>query len=276
MTSSSTSASTGITSAGTAPASLERPIDPALATTARAYFDARDAEAPDHLAATTMMRIVLDSGRGYVLQASEHGVLMKLVRGNQYLMDATDDQQAARLAALCTGPERVVSLADTRHVPLFNVAEQDIFRCATYVYAGEPKPASLPDAQGRTTIGGLQLRRLDESFLDQICEHYHVVPRPLIAEHLRDGLMYGGFDANDQLTSFIGEHTEGSIGLLVVLPEHRRHGYAQALESLMINLHLSKGRMPYCQVALDNEASHALQAKLSFTRLPGEQCWIDA
>lgn len=251
------------------------PADLARTAAARAYFDARDAEAPDHLAATTMMRIVLDSGRGFVLQADERGVLMKLVRGNQYLMDATDDEQAARLAALCTGPERVVSLADTRYVPLFDVAEQDVFRCATYVYDGTPLPASLPDAQGRTTIGGLELRRLDESFLDQVCAHYHVVPRPLIAEHLRDGLMYGGFDAHGQLTGFIGEHTEGSIGLLVVLPDYRRHGYAQALESLMVNLHLSQGRMPYCQVALGNEASHALQTKLGFTRLPGEQCWIE-
>lgn len=258
------------------PAQAACPDTHALDAAARAYFDARDAEAPDGRAATTMMRIVLDSGRGRVLQADERGVLMKLTRGNQYLMDARDHQQAAHLAALCTGPERVVSLADTRYVPLFGAPEKDIFRCATYVYEGAPKPADLPDARGCTTVGSLELRRLDESFLDQVCAHYHVVPRPLVAEHLRDGLMYGGFDAQGQLTGFIGEHTEGSIGLLEVFPEHRRHGYAQALESLMINLHLSKGRMPYCQVALDNEASHALQAKLSFTRLPGEQCWIDA
>ena len=188
---------------------------------------------------------------------------------------AADDDEAPRLASLCARPGCGVALADARHSALFNTGGQTPFVCNTYIYLGDPKPVSLPDERGRASIAGLDLRRLDESFADVVCAHYDIIGPQFVREHLRAGQMYGGFTESGELVGFIGEHEEGSIGMLRVFPEYRRRGCAQALESLMINLHLARGYLPYCQVALDNEASHALQAKLGFTRVPGEQCWVD-
>ena len=50
--------------------------------------------------------------------------------------------------------------------------------------------------------------------------------------HAAHGL-YAGRGENGGLAGFIGIHTEGSIGLLFVLPEQRRKGYAEELESFM-------------------------------------------
>lgn len=251
-----------------------RDVSP-LAQVARHYFDERDQEAGGP-AAQTKMRIILDTGRGYVLEASERGVLMRLIEGDQYVMDATDDEEAARLAALCIpSPDRVIALANARLASFFGVDDSCIMRCATYIYLGEPTDAPLPDEQGHSVVDGHEVRRLDASFLDAVCAHYHALPRELVLDHLRHGRMYGGFTPQGELAGFVGEHTEGSIGLLEVLPEHRRRGWAQALEKLMINLHLSQGRMPYCQVECHNAPSHALQTKLGYTKLPGEQCWIE-
>lgn len=243
---------------------------------ARRYFDARDQEAGGP-AATTQMRIMLDTGRARVLEASDRGVLLQLVRGVQYAMDAIDDEEATRLAALCTGnpDERAIALANADLASAFDVSEQCVFRCATYVYLDEPPNVPLPDERGRAIVDGRAIRRLDEGHLDVVTAHYHGLPRPLVYDHLRRGEMYGGFTQDGELAGFIGEHDEGSIGLLEVLPEHRRQGWAQTLERFMINLHLAQGRMPYCQVVVGNVASHALQAKLGYRRLPGEQCWIE-
>ena len=223
-----------------------------------------------------MMRIVLDARRGHVLRSDAHGMLVALDGpANQYLLDAADSGRAVELAALCTGPDRVVSLMDARYAPLLGAREQDIFRCNTYVYHGGSKPDVVGGANGPARVGALELRALDEGALDVVCAHYAPLPPEAVRHHLHAGWVFGGFDATGELVGFVGEHDEGSIGMLEVLPAHRRRGYAQALESFMINRHLAQGHTPYCQVEMANAASHALQAKLGFTRLPGVQCWIE-
>ena len=64
------------------------------------------------------------------------------------------------------------------------------------------------------------------------------------------------------------------MGMLEVFPEARRRGYAQALEAALIDTFMAAGRIPYCHVALDNEASKALQRKLGLRRIDTVQCWF--
>lgn len=75
-------------------------------------------------------------------------------------------------------------------------------------------------------------------------------------------LAYAGSD----LVGFMGEHLEGSMGLLYILPEHRRNGYASALEKHLIKINLDKGFVPYGHVVKDNIASIELQKRLGFTQ----------
>ncbi len=73
---------------------------------------------------------------------------------------------------------------------------------------------------------------------------------------------------------FIGEHMEGSVGLLQVLQEHRRKGYGTALEIEMIRRTLEKGYIPFGQVVVGNTASLELQKKLGLTKSEGTIFWM--
>ena len=73
--------------------------------------------------------------------------------------------------------------------------------------------------------------------------------------------MYGAF-VEETLAGFIGMHAECSMGMLEVFEPFRRQGIGEALERHLINRILDEGRVPFCQIFTDNEASVKLQQKL--------------
>jgi GNAT superfamily N-acetyltransferase len=72
------------------------------------------------------------------------------------------------------------------------------------------------------------------------------------------GVMYVGY-VNGEAVGYIGTHKEGTMGLLEVMPEHRRKGYGTLLEKALINEQLSKGITPFGHILETNVASIALQ-----------------
>ena len=78
----------------------------------------------------------------------------------------------------------------------------------------------------------------------------------------------------DEFVGYIGEHPEGSMGMLHVFPEYRRKGYAEALESLLANKYIEQGRIPYGHVVVGNDASMALQKKLGFQVADEKIYWL--
>lgn len=122
--------------------------------------------------------------------------------------------------------------------------------------------------------GKYDIRCLDLSYFDIVSSIYHVVDdfykREMILEHK----VFGIFD-DDNLMGFIGEHHEGGMGMLEILPEYRRKGLGYILESFMIDRALSSGRNAYCNVLVGNTGSIALQEKLGMTRTELTTWWID-
>lgn len=262
---------------------MNNAADPDKRAAAFAYFAEADRCAKG-LSAATMARIALEDNRATVAVASADGVLLHTLRENQIILAARDRNCAKRLLSSCAlDKANVACLSDIGLADLFTDDPDKVFACYTFVFASN-SPLDLPlvvqtqagAAQpGSMTVGDLTVRVLDESYLDVICDHYDMAGRDTILRYLRLGWMRGGFDKNGKLVGFIGEHTEGSMGLLHVLSPFRRRGYGAALEAAEISLHLSQGRTPYCQVEVGNNASLALQEKLGLTRLPGTQCWIE-
>ena len=78
----------------------------------------------------------------------------------------------------------------------------------------------------------------------------------------------------DHLIGFIGEHLEGSMGLLYVFPEFRRQGFGAALEKICISETLKKSFIPFGQVEKDNQASLALQKSIGMTVSDRLLCWM--
>ena len=80
-------------------------------------------------------------------------------------------------------------------------------------------------------------------------------------ERLQSGELFGAF-VDGRLAGFAGVHAEGSLGMLEVYVEDRRKGIGRALESFLVNRHLSMGYTPYGNVVEGNGVSLALQGKL--------------
>lgn len=130
-----------------------------------------------------------------------------------------------------------------------------------------PTPPPVPDC-------GAEVRQLELSHLPVVVEHYtdDGTDDGYLSGLIEQGELYGAFHG-DTLMGFIGRHAEGSMGLLEVLPQYRRRGIAALLQTRMIALELSRGRIPYGQVFDGNDASMALQRSLGMTQSMDRVYW---
>lgn len=88
----------------------------------------------------------------------------------------------------------------------------------------------------------------------------------------RGNLLLGYYQ--NQLIGFIGEHLEGSMGLLHIFPEFRRKGFATALEKIYIATTIERGFIPFGQVEKDNYKSLNLQKKIGMTQSENLIWWM--
>lgn len=104
---------------------------------------------------------------------------------------------------------------------------------------------------------------LGSEYEEVIRDNYHLVDDPnYVRERIQKGVMVGAF-RDSRLLGFVGEHSEGSAGMLFVFPEYQKKGVGTALESYKINQLLSQGKIPYGHIIVGNEKSTGLQNKLS-------------
>lgn len=115
---------------------------------------------------------------------------------------------------------------------------------------------------------------LNYDYTNQIYQNYtEMDDRKYIKTLIERKQLWGIFD-NGVMAGFIGEHLEGSMGLLEVFPEYRRKGYGYKLESYLINRFLQLNRIPFCQVMTDNVESLALQQKLGMDISRRSTIWL--
>ncbi len=117
------------------------------------------------------------------------------------------------------------------------------------------------------------IKVLTKEKLGYIIENYDCMPVEYVKERLEAGCFWGAYE-QDRLIGFIGIHAEGSMGMLFVDEEYRRKGIGESLESFIINLQLTNGQIPYCQIVEGNEASKALQEKLGLYIAQKPMWWM--
>lgn len=103
--------------------------------------------------------------------------------------------------------------------------------------------------------------------------HYGMVSAEELTKIIRRGQLFIGFHDGKPI-GFIGEHLEGSMGLLEILPGYRGKGYGTELEIFMIGHMLEKGQRPFCQIETDNSNSMRLQRKLGLTISEERMYWM--
>ena len=116
------------------------------------------------------------------------------------------------------------------------------------------------------------IRKLDRSYAPVVAQNYELADEEELAELMDKGIMLGAF-VDGKLAGFMGQHPEGSLGMLLVFPQFRRQGIAEALERNYVNLELAQGHVPYGQIFVGNTASRMLQEKLGMEFSEGNICW---
>ena len=115
--------------------------------------------------------------------------------------------------------------------------------------------------------------RMDE--IPFIQEHYHLSTNTeYLKWRISENELHGAVSPGGNIMGFIGSHSDGSIGMLEVLPEYRRRGIGTALEYYQMNRHMERGWTPYGQVFLDNPESHSLQGKVGMDFSKDIICWM--
>ncbi len=135
--------------------------------------------------------------------------------------------------------------------------------CFQFAYLGD-----IPEEDPRLT-----LRTACPDDLDTIMRVYDQVSREEMLRDIRRGAVMMAYDGGD-LVGFMGEHLEGSLGMLYVFPKFRRKGYASALENAGFAKLIREGRTPFGQVIKGNTASMELQKKKRLTKADRTVYWV--
>lgn len=125
-----------------------------------------------------------------------------------------------------------------------------------------------------TRPDGLFLRRMTNADFAQVRTFYEgCCELDYLQSRIADGKLTGAF-YGDTLAGFIGQHCEGSIGMLMVSPQFQRKGIATVLETYATNEALLRGEIPFGQIITDNGRSLSLQEKLGMCLSRGEVIWM--
>ena len=198
---------------------------------------------------------LIEHEEGKLLYEAQQGCVVCSKDGDTIMTDITDG------AALCA-VLRDLALREVESAVVKSRSAQqavcEIFgfqgsnACTQWVYAPREPPV----------VPACDIRPLGLCHAPAAAAHYGLFDdaEPYIASRIAAGRMWGVFDGG-RLAGFIGTHSEGSMGMLEVLPEFRRKGYGLALEQFLIAWHLSRGWTPFGHVIDGNEPSLRLQQK---------------
>ncbi|MDD6290243.1 MAG: tRNA (guanosine(37)-N1)-methyltransferase TrmD [Lachnospiraceae bacterium] len=126
------------------------------------------------------------------------------------------------------------------------------------------------------TVSGYVIKPLDMELLPQVVSNYDGdLSKEYFQNRIAEGQMKGVF-CDGSMAGFIGQHDEGSIGMLQILPEHRGKKLAQVLETVMVNEALERGEIPYAQIRVENKASLSLQEKLGLCISKAPVYWMES
>ena len=210
---------------------------------------------------------ILKRGTARILEETENGI---------FLLDTVSNGVMLAVENIETGKEWLRKHSNL-HSTLFSVFDRElvdfiraeyglteVLDCYQALY-----PLNTPPVYEKT----LHIRCAVQQDLPLILVHYDRLSETELKQVITRGNLFLAFH-NGDVVGFVGEHLEGSMGLLEVFPNCRRQGYGAELESFMISRMLDRGLLPYCQVEADNEKSLALQRKLGMTVSREKVYWV--
>lgn len=200
-----------------------------------------------------------------ILYADTDGVLMKEQKSNAYMISVDNFEKGRELINSILKCNLIV--AHQKYMVDYTLNRFELtekLECVQAVYMNKIKL----DVKEK-----LEIRQLKQNQMEVILEHYDKLSKNELEELLKNGNLFGGYK-NGTLIGFVGNHLEGSIGLLEVFPQYRHLGYGTTLESYMVNQMIEKGLVPFGQIEINNEKSIALQNKIGFRISEDRLYWM--
>lgn len=204
-------------------------------------------------------KLLYESGEGCVIQAADGETLMS---------DILDGEHLCRILGVLD-TEKMTQIVVKSRDALEKVSAEFGFHgfnpCSQWSYWRDELP-EMP---------ACDIRPLELCHSKLAAQHYKLFSHaePYLIERIQAGRMWGLFE-DGKLAGFIGTHSEGSMGMLEVFPEHRRKGYGMMLESYLIRWHLERGWTPFGHVIDGNEASIRLQQKAGMEKGDLPAIWV--
>lgn len=209
---------------------------------------------------------VLKRGSGEIIAERDDALLIRDSVSGAYLLGCEDETAGHSLLDHYIGQDchlLMVSNCALGQAAFKRYGFSDMFECYQVAYYGEKL----------TTDTLLSVRAADERDLPTLMDNYDLISPEELEKVVGRRSILLGYEG-DRLVGFVGEHLEGSMGLLYVFPEYRRRGFGAALQMRLIARTMEAGFVPFGQVKKDNLASLRLQEKLGMTRSDKLITWM--
>lgn len=223
---------------------------------------------------------MLKNGKNRFLYAEEDGVLFQDDRGfyekGTYVFAAENDAVARKILLSLPFEER----KNVGQGVLACHGEKIAEICKEFFGYDRVTPCYqvVYDCNEKRELKGLvRFEKLSEKYLPLVIRTYDKESPDALKRLAEKGMIEAAFatiDGEEKFVGYIGQHPEGSMGMLYVFPEFRRRGYASELESREINIVSEEGRVPYAHIIEDNYKSFALQNKLGAKVASDKVVWM--
>lgn len=209
---------------------------------------------------------VMKRGSGKIIAQTEKALLIKDTVSEAYLL-ACEEMETAMALLDCYLKE------DCR---LFMASNYEIGKAVFEKYGFLEKLECYQVAYyGEKPVIGdeLSFRIAGETDLGILIENYDLISKEELEKAVeRKSIVLGYHKVN--LIGFMGEHLEGSMGMLYIFPQYRRKGFGMSLQKYFIRKTMEEGYIPFGQVEKDNEKSLNLQKKIGMTKSDRQIMWM--
>ena len=206
---------------------------------------------------------ILKRGAGKVIEENENALFVY-------------DSLSEGFFLACEDPESGMVILDKHDCNLLMVTDVSLGRAAYKKYGFSEKMECYQFVYYGDSIDAedkVNTRIAEAEDIPVLISNYHLISPEEMKKVVGLGNVLLGY-VGENLIGFIGEHLEGSMGLLYIFPEHRRKGYATALEKEYIRRTVEKGYVPFGMVEKDNIASIELQKSIGMTQSDNLFCWM--
>ncbi len=202
-----------------------------------------------------------------IVYAGPEGVLLYNAMSECWVISAATPEASLHMLAIPESPDFICAHQEFTVSQLQKTYDSPFFLDCVQTAYFKSDPVPVPSV--------CTFRAMEPGDAQWVNENYRNDPGELdyVRSLLEKGLITGAY-VNGRCAGFIGRHSEGSIGLLEVLPKYRRQGVGSALFRDALNRELQRGNIPFGQVEWGNEPSLALQRKTGCTVSEGHVYWM--